>query len=516
MTDSSKKSYGQILKSSALIGGSSAINMVFSVIRTKAMALLLGTSGFGVLGTYTSIADLTRCIAGLGITGSGVRQIAESVGSGDEERIACTVRTLRRVALFSGALGALLLVLLSKPIAIFTFDGDSSRVGAVALLAVVAFLGDISGAQMALVQGMRRIADLARINILGALYGTVFSIVIVHFWKEQGLVPSLVCVSFMAVLTSWWYARKIKIKAVQVSMFKAWQEASELVKLGSAFMVGSLATYACAVLVRAILIRQIGTDAAGHYQAAWTLGGFYIGFVLQAMGADFYPRLAGVANNHAECNRLVNEQTEVGLLIAGPGLLATLTFAPLAIVVFTSAKFAPAAEILRWICLGMLLQVITWPMGFIVMAKGKQKIFFWTELISNSGYAGLVWLCVHFFGLLGSGIAFFLLYVFHSVAVYFIARHLTGFSWSAANRQLALMFAPLVALVFAGGYLLPRIPAAILGLVVTIPVAIYSAKTLFRLIPFERLPRPAQKVIRMLRLAPDPECAAAVTERNHT
>jgi hypothetical protein len=32
-----------------------------------------------------------------------------------------------------------------------------------------------------------------------------------------------------------------------------------------------------------------------------------------------------------ECNRLVNEQAEVGLLLAGPGVIATLTFAPLVI-----------------------------------------------------------------------------------------------------------------------------------------------------------------------------------------
>jgi PST family polysaccharide transporter len=469
-----------------------------------------------LIGLYGSIADLTRSVAGLGINSSGVRQIAESVGSGDEDRIACTVKTLRRVALCSGALGALLLVLLSKPISIFTF-GNANHTGAVALLALVAFMGDISGAQMALVQGMRRIADLARMNILGALYGTAFSIAIVYFWKEQGLVPSLICVAAMAIVTSWWYARKIKIKPVHVTFESVRQEAAELVKLGSAFMVGGLATVACAYLVRAILVRQIGTEAAGHYQAAWTLGGFYIGFILQAMGADFYPRLTAVANNHPECNRLVNEQAEVGLLIAGPGLLATLTFAPIVIALFYSKEFAPAADILRWICVGMLLQVITWPMGFIVVAKGKRKIFFWTELITNTCYAGLVWLCVKFFGLLGSGIAFFILYLFHSAAVYFIARHLTGFSWSAANRQLAFLFAPLVAVVFAGWYLLRPVPAAVLGIVVTVPVAIYSAKTLLRLIPFERLPRMARKVIRLLRLAPaDPECTVAVSERNHT
>jgi antigen flippase len=86
--------------------------------------------------------------------------------------------------------------------------------------------------------------------------------------------------------------------------------------------------------------------------------------------------------------------------------------------------------------------------------------------------------------------------------VYIIGRHLSGFRWSAANRQLALLFVPLVALVFLGWYFLNRNLAAILGVVITIPTAIYSAKTLFKLIPFERLPRPAQKMIRLLRLAP--------------
>src|SRR5437879_10960582 len=132
MSETPKKSYGQILKSSALIGGSAALNIGFGIVRTKAMALILRSSGVGLLGLYGSIADLTRTIAGLGINSSGVRQIAESVGSGDEERIACTVKTLRRVALCSGAVGALLLVLLCKPVSKLTF-GNYDHAGAVAL-----------------------------------------------------------------------------------------------------------------------------------------------------------------------------------------------------------------------------------------------------------------------------------------------------------------------------------------------------------------------------------------------
>ena len=279
VTETPKKSYGQILKSSALIGGSTAFNMLFAIVRTKAMAVLLGPAGVGLMGIYSSIADVVRSLAGLGINSSGVRQIAEAVGSGDKERIACTVKTLRRVALGSGTMGALLLVLFCKPVSLWTF-GNYQHAGAVALLALVAFFMDISEAQKALVQGMRRIADLAWMNILGALYGTVFSIAIIYKWKEQGVVPSLICVAAMSIVTSWWYARKVKVEAIRITWGKAFAEASELVKLGVVFMSTALATLGAAYLVRLIVLHNMGLQEAGLYQAAWGLVGMCISFIL--------------------------------------------------------------------------------------------------------------------------------------------------------------------------------------------------------------------------------------------
>ncbi len=60
MATPEKHSYGQILKSSALVGGSSAVNIALGIIRTKAMAILLGPAGFGLFGLYGSIANLTQ------------------------------------------------------------------------------------------------------------------------------------------------------------------------------------------------------------------------------------------------------------------------------------------------------------------------------------------------------------------------------------------------------------------------------------------------------------------------
>jgi len=55
-----KYTYDQILKSSALVGGGQAVGILIRIVRTKAMALLLGPAGFGLFGLYGSIATLTQ------------------------------------------------------------------------------------------------------------------------------------------------------------------------------------------------------------------------------------------------------------------------------------------------------------------------------------------------------------------------------------------------------------------------------------------------------------------------
>jgi enterobacterial common antigen flippase len=501
-----KQTYGQILKSSILIGGSSVLNAGLGIVRTKIMASLLGPSGYGLMNIYGLITQLTSSVAGLGINSSGVRQIAVAVGTGDSQRLARTVMALRRVALCSGTLGALLLLVSSKPVSWLTF-GDARHVGAVALLSLAVFFGDVSNGQAALVQGMRRIGDLARMSVLGALYGTLFSIAIVYYYyrqgaPEKGVVPSLVCVAAMGILTSWWYARKIKVERVSLTLPQVKEEVSGLVKLGLVFMSSGLITMGSNYLVNILVLHKFGLAGAGFYSSASVLGGYYVGFILQAMGADFYPRLTAVAHDNAECNRLVNEQAEVGLLLAGPGVIATLTFAPLVIQLFYTAAFWPAVEILRWFCLGMLLRVASWPMGFILIAKGERKLFFWVELLSNALFMALVWVGLCLFGLKGTGMAFFALYLANITGLYLIARRTTGFRWSTANRRLVVLLLPLVTAAFVSWYLLPRPVTMIFGVLLTLLTGIYSLKTLCTLVPLGRFPGPMQKIILFLRLAP--------------
>jgi antigen flippase len=495
--EANTKSYSQILKSTTLIGSTSVLNIAVGIIRSKAIALILGPSGVGLNGMYLSITGLAETIVGMGINSSGVRQIAEAAGTGDHQRIARTATVLRWTSLCLGVIGAALLLLFSKQISILTFD-DSSQTLAVCILAASVFLRQVSIGQGALLQGLRRIADIAKSQVVGTLGATFVTVPLVYFLGEQGIAASIAAGAGVGLAASWWFSHAVVVDSPSVSVAEIQHEAKELLHLGSALMVSGLVTVGCSYAIRASIFRHLGPDATGLYQAAWTMGGVYVGFILQSMGSDFYPRLTAAIHNNREANRLVNEQAHVSLLLAGTGVIGTLTFAPLVLNAFYASSFYPAIGVLRWICMGTALQVVSWPMGFLIVAKGNKGLLVWSELAWAAVHLGLAWFGLQWFGLAGAGIAFFGSYVFHIGLTYIVARRLTEFRMSVVNRNSTLAYLAAIVTVFCGVQLLPKWWGLFLGGAATVGCGLYSLRTLADLVPLNQIPRPIHRILRFL------------------
>lgn len=493
--ESGKASYGQILRSTSLIGGASLVNLVIGVIRSKTVALILGPAGVGLNGLYVSITSLTESIAGMGINSSGVRQIAEAAASGDQVRVAKTAAILRETSVGLGMLGAAFLVAFSQQVSTATF-GNRGQTAAVWLLAVSVLFRLVAGGQGALLQGLRRITDLAKAGVLSALLGMLTTVPLVYWLRQQGVAVSLVVAAAVSLAISWMYSYRANIERVRVTATEVRVEARALLQLGSALMLSGLAMMGSAYVIRASIQRVLGLEATGLYQAAWTLGGLYVSFILQSMGADFYPRLTAAVNDHDECNRLVNEQARISLLLAGAGIIGTLTFASLVIKIFYASGFALAEPVLRWICLGTALQVVSWPLGYIIVAKGKKAALMWTELSWAAAHIVLAWIGLRYFGLVGAGAAFFGSYVFHTAVVCVLSFRLTGFRWSAENRMAIAIYLLVIGLVVGGLNTLPTTWALVLGTTAMTGYGYYSMSTVLTLVPVSQLPGPVGRLLR--------------------
>ena len=484
------------------MGGAQGITLLLGMVRTKFAAVLIGPLGVGLLGNYVAIQALIGTIAGLGLQSSAVRDVAEAVGKDDPQAIGRAIVTLRRMCWLTGLLGALAMVALAVPLSRWTFGEEGQlvniavpfsgwafsigeRAGDIALLAIAILFANVSGGQMALIQGMRRIGDLARLQVIGTVAGTVISVGCYIELGLRGIVPSLLLLAGVQLVASWYFARRVSVPEVTMTWRASLGAAGGMVRLGLVFMwtglVGSLVAY----LTRILITQQLNLEAVGIFSASFALSGMFVNFVLGAMGADYYPRLTAVASDRDAMNRLVNEQTEIGLLMAVPGLLATLSFSPWVIRLFYTDAFLPAADLLQWFVLGCLGRVISWPLGFVMLALGKGAWYFVTETIGNCFHLVLIGLGLITLGLEGVAVAFFFMYLVYTAGVYGVARRLTGFRWSVASRRLLLLLLPVVALALLAGRLLPLWPATVFGLVTSAVASVLCLRGLVQRIGAE-------------------------------
>jgi PST family polysaccharide transporter len=472
-----KHSYPQIFYSSLIIGGSSLITLGAQIIRTKLVAIFLGPAGLGLMGIFASTTTLVGTVTAMGIPTSSVREIADASGGGDDVRVARAVSAVRWIMVRLGLLGAFLLAVFSAPVSVATF-GTADYAGQIAVLSVVIALGAIADGQTAVLQGLRQIGAVAKIAVLAAAANVVIALPILYRWRQDAVVPLLIAGSATGLAASWWYARRIDMARVPMTWRMAMRESRPLLQLGVATMSAAVMASAIAYVVRVTIARHLGFEAAGVYHAATALSGVYCGFILSAMGTDFLPRVSSVATDDRSCNRLVNEQVEVALLLALPGICATLAAAPFIVPLLYSQHFSPATDVLRWQVLGVLLRVASWPLGYLLLAKGKARLYLWTELSYNLLHALLVWVCVRIWGLPGTGIAFFGLYIYYCALMWLVTRRLSGFAWSILNKRVAAVATPAVAFVFLCPIFLPSPWDVAAAAGATALCALYSIRTL--------------------------------------
>ena len=454
-----------LIRSMMIIGSAQAVNILISIVRMKVLAVLLGPSGVGLLSIYNSLQGMVQQTAGLGMGSSGVREIASS--RGEEATLSRVRRVLFAAHLLQGGLAMAAVWLLRVPIATWLF-GDTTRVTEVGLIGIAILLALLGTAQTALLQGLRQISDLGRVTVLAAFTGTAAGLLAVWMQGESGLIWFILVQPLATVFVALHYTRRLpKPTVARLSVTETWEIWKPMAKLGAAFMLGGLATTATLLLVRGRISQELGLDAAGHFAAAWGITMTYVGFLLGAMGADYYPRLTEVIHDKVAAVRLMNDQAQLGLAIGGPVLLLLIGLAPWVINLLYSDAFGPAATLLQWQTVGNVFKLASWALGFSIAASARGKTFLMVQINFNVVFLLLLWPSLATFGIQAAGPAFTLAYLVHFAVLSVLVRRILGFRWQALSLGLLGLHAGLAVALLAVALTAPlaaAIASPILGL----------------------------------------------------
>lgn len=425
----SRSSYRQIFKATSLFGGVQVFNILISIIRSKIIAVLLGPTGMGISGLFTSTTGLVGSITNFGLGTSAVRNISEARESDDQTRISKVITILRQLVWITGLLGLLLTVILAPKLSKLTFGNENYTI-AFRWLSVTLLFNQLTSGQNVLLQGMRQLKFLAQANLIGSVVGLLISLPLYYFYRIDGIVPALIISSFASLIIAWSFSRRIKTAPVKVNKQEMVVEGKSMLTMGFMLSLSGLISTAASYIIRAYISNTGSLDDVGLYNAGFAIIGSYVGLIFTAMGTDYYPRLSGIAQDNTKAKELMNQQAEIALLIMGPILCVFLIFANWAVILLYSTKFAPINGMIQWSALGMYFKAASWSIAFIFLAKGAANLFFWSEFIANVYILLLNMAGYHFFGLNGLGISFMMGYFLYLIQVYIITRKKYGFSFN--------------------------------------------------------------------------------------
>jgi len=414
-------SYRQIFKTTSLFGGVQVYNILIQIIRSKVVAVLLGTTGMGVIGLLSSASLFISSLTNFGLGTSAVKNISEANGSGHADRVSTTIKVLQRLVWGTGLLGTILTIVFSPLISQLTF-GNKDYTTAFIWISVSLLFSQLSSGQLALLQGMRKLHFLAKANLSGSTLSLVVTLPLYYYWGFDGIVPGIIASSVVVMAASYFFSSKVPVAPVVLSASDTLKEGKNMLRMGFLISLSGLLTIGASYIIRAYIGRIGGLAEVGLYSAGFAIINSYVGLLFSAMSSDYYPRLSAVASDNKKCIETINQQAEIAILILAPILVAFLIFIKWIVILLYSSAFVSVNGMLYWAAMGMFFKVASWTLGFIFLAKGASKLFFWNELISNVNMLILNLLGYHFMGLTGLGISFAVAYLLYLIQVFVVCK----------------------------------------------------------------------------------------------
>ncbi|MBO6679280.1 MAG: oligosaccharide flippase family protein [Parvibaculum sp.] len=419
-------------------------------------------------GLYTNLMALSSTVSGLGMGSSGVRQVARS--NNDELRRSVVLKALWLSGLGLGVLGGGTTYFLREALAEYVM-GDlqyAAGVGWLGLGVAASVAGIIFSA---IPQGLQRLGDFARINVVGNSLGSVVAVGIIWQFGASGIPYAVICLPIGVAAVAAVTVSRLESSRKSRSDESIRSAFAEMLRFGGVMLFTSILTVGTMMAVRSAIAQRMGLDVAGYFHAAWLMSATYISFLLSSMAADFYPRITAAVANGADPGPIIQDQMHFGIVLAGPLVVGIIAFAGPIILLLYSTEFHSAAMILHVQVLGDLLKVLSFPLGFTLLALGESWKYMTVQLVWNLLYFGIVLSGLEQFGVVIVGVAYLASYAVSLTLTFFMVRGSIDFRpgcklklTAAATVGLATVVSMLALIASAiVGYVAGAVAIALLG-----------------------------------------------------
>lgn len=406
----------RLLKVTAMTGLLTLLKMAMGFVIAKVVAVYTGPTGMAMLGQVqsmvTSLNGIINAPAGSGI----VRFTAEQKTNGFE---ACAPwwRAALQWILIISAIVIPAGLLLAEHIATWLFQ-DKTLSWIVMTTVCVLPLSAIGTLCNSVINGQqlyRRYVGLGMISVL--ISSSVMLTMIVQANIKGALLAAVVqsaligLVMLLANLRQPWLRWRYWWGATNSTARK---------NIGGYMLMAvtsALTMPISLILVRNILIDQMGWEAAGQWQAVWKISEVYLGVITMALGTYYLPRLSSLVGVDAIVGE-IHKTARIIMPIVATLALGVYLLRDVAIWLLFTEEFRSARDLFAIQLCGDVIKIASWLYAYPMLSRGATKWFMGTEIIFSLSLVALSYVFIGQFGIKGAVLAYLVNYCIYFIIIF--------------------------------------------------------------------------------------------------
>ncbi|MDR7018914.1 O-antigen translocase [Aeromonas salmonicida] len=398
----------RLLKVTAMTGLLTLLKMVMGFVIAKVVAVYTGPSGMAMLGQVQSMVGCLNGIINAPVGSGIVRYTAEKKDQGFE---ACAPwwRAALQWVLIISAVAIPTGLLMANHIADWLFQDESLAWIVMATICVLP-LSAIGTLCNSVINGQQLYRRYVGLGMLSALVSAAVMLTMIMLANIQGALFAAAVqaaliglVMFIANLRQPWFR-------LQYWWGSSTPEARRSIGGYMLMAITSALTMPISlILVRTILIHQVGWEATGHWQAVWKISEVYLGVITMALGTYYLPRLSSLVGVDAIADE-INKTARIIIPVVAAMALCVYLLRDLAIWILFTSDFTAARDLFAIQLCGDVIKIASWLYAYPMLSRGATKWFMSVEVIFSTTFVILTYIFVSYVGIKGATIAYLVNY----------------------------------------------------------------------------------------------------------
>jgi PST family polysaccharide transporter len=425
--------------------------LLVMLLRSKVLAMLLKPEGLGIVSTLDQLTQFVAQVSALSLIPTPTRFIARAVNEG-LEAVTGMYSSLLKLLLVSTVAGAALAtgLLYLEPNVLGASLHDYRTLAVIAVLSAPLFA--LSGYFANVSAAVKGYSTTSLYLLFAALGSLAAAFIGIRINGIAGLYYGNLIAGLVSVLVIALYLRAsvpLKFQWRVSGLRDAVRQHPDIVAYCSTSYVLTFAQPLAFLIVRSVMLRQLGAVEAGYFQAAFAISSIASLILIQTVRVYLEPAVNRATDDQTKIEAANEFQRPFAVLIL-LGTLPLVLFPRNFIAVLFTQAFAPVSAVVFVFVLADCVFLCNQVYATVLMAVDDFKGFFQAHIIGHVSLCLGVWLLSARFGLAGVAWSFVVsrVIVFVLIQRLLFTRHrltmTAGTAWMIAYTMVALAGAGLI------------------------------------------------------------------------